>query len=305
MFSRLFKGLLLTGACAAFLAPSAHADNFTGYGELNIAAGYGSDSYHETELCGGSVCSTWNNHDNWDQWNFGGSVHGNYNFGTGLGLQFDVEDQGIGQNGYTHTVSGGGVHLYERDANYLWGGFVSLGDLGGSRAVTTGVEGKAFIDNVTLYSQVSWTGGAQGYFLRNHEDSWQLHTEATYFLNDNLSFSAGLGGAINEYSYYNNDYSGHATLVHWNLGAEYLLQDLPLSVFATYQGSYQVQKYFDNYGGGNSYFGGDNNRGNAIMIGVRFYFGQNSLIANDHDGAGLKDYNPWYGVYPDFAQSFD
>ncbi|HUO98484.1 MAG TPA: hypothetical protein VMU01_07435 [Rhizomicrobium sp.] len=32
------------------------------------------------------------------------------------------------------------------------------------------------------------------------------------------------------------------------------------------------------------------------MLTVRFYFGQDSLIANDRKGASLADYNPWYGA---------
>jgi hypothetical protein len=37
---------------------------------------------------------------------------------------------------------------------------------------------------------------------------------------------------------------------------------------------------------------------NLVMLSLRYYFGQDSLIANDRKGASLKDYNPWYGADP-------
>jgi hypothetical protein len=37
------------------------------------------------------------------------------------------------------------------------------------------------------------------------------------------------------------------------------------------------------------------------MLGLRYYFGQGSLLSNDRSGASLEDYNPWYGTQPDMT----
>jgi hypothetical protein len=39
-------------------------------------------------------------------------------------------------------------------------------------------------------------------------------------------------------------------------------------------------------------------RSNLFRITLRYFFGQQSLIANDRTGAAMTDRNPWYGENP-------
>jgi hypothetical protein len=310
MFSKILKSLLLAGTSAAMLVPAASAASFSGYGELFAGAGYQTNSNQEIELCSGTQCGSYGSHDQADLSSVGGSAHGNINFDSGLGLQFDVEGQDQGYGSYSYSNTGGGVHLYKRNADYLWGGFVSIGDPGGSRVVTAGLEGQVFLDKITLYSQLSYSAGIQGYLQREGVESWNLHTEVRYFYSDNIAFSAGLGAEASDYNYsYSSGsdvYSGHNGLLQWDLRAEYLLDDLPLSLFVAYQGGYQAPHYNDNYSGGSDVYVGRNViSSNTFLLGLHFYFGQTSLIDNDRSGASLKDYNPWYGVQPAFNNNYD
>jgi hypothetical protein len=60
----------------------------------------------------------------------------------------------------------------------------------------------------------------------------------------------------------------------------------------------------------NSYFYPANavNNNNLFVLGVRFYFGTETLIAHDRGGPSLNDENPWYGARPvmrEIQGSFD
>jgi hypothetical protein len=306
------------------LTLAAQAASFTGYGELFASAGYMAQSYSDTypPVCAGPamlcirpmpeyVCVpylhpcggpyTYNFHSDADLLNLGGSAHGNIAFDSGLGLQFDVSGQDRGYGSNSTSGFGIGTHIYQRDADFLYGGFVSIGDSYNGRLVTAGLEGQAYLDKFTLYTQASYSTAIQGTLERYNTDSWNLHTEARYFYTDNIVFSGGLGASLahKNWSWEGVDYSNYnAGILQWDLRAEYFLDELPLSLFAAYQGSNVTWHDNELY-----WYYPDTNkalyRNNTIMLGLRFYFGRNSLLANDRSGASLEDYNPWYGTQPD------
>jgi hypothetical protein len=308
VFTKLFKSLLLAGGCAAFLTPAAPAASVTGYGELFAGAGYMSQSFKETYplVCSNVImpCSTFGHfgtyyfHDQTDLWSIGGSAHGNIAFDSDLGLQLDIAGQNRGYSTMSHSGLGIGAHVYRRDADFLYGGFFSIGDSSGGRLVTAGLEGQTYWDKVTLYTQASYSTAIQGVLQENNTDSWNLHAEARYFYTDNIVFSGGLGASLAHKNWswdaynYNTNNGG---ILQWDLRAEYLLDEGPLGLFAAYQGSNITWHQRWSYLATNKAL----YRNNAIMLGLRFYFGQNSLLANDRSGASLKDYNPWYGTQPD------
>jgi hypothetical protein len=293
------KAALLTCFGASLAASSAAAD-FTGYGEIFTAAGYQALGTAYQDRCGSSDCGSGSYRGRADNWDFGGSAHGNINFDNAIGLQLDLGGTSNGFNSDSISTNGFGAHVYYRDADDLWGGLFSIGDTGYGRAVTLGLEGQAYLGDVTLYSQLSYTAAIQGDIEDYRYSGWNLYNSVRYFLSDKLAFSAGIGLDYANFSKkwpsYDEAYGAHADSVYWQLKAEYQLDALPLSVFAAYQGSYAPWRYASEYDGGNyKYETGYNSVRNGLLIGVRFYFGQNDLKTNDRTGASLEDFNPWYG----------
>jgi len=102
-------------------------------------------------------------------------------------------------------------------------------------------------------------------------------------------------------------------MLHWSTKVEYQLETLPVSLVLNYQGSYGTWSRdtaaSGDYGPGGpppgwlvhysyDYAHTWRRSENLLMLSVRYYIGQDSLMANDRNGAGLSDYDPWYGVEP-------
>ncbi len=223
------------------------------------------------------------------------------------------------------TKYGLGVHLDLRGDQYLVGGLASIGNSDwtryNNRLVTVGVEGALFLDRTTLFSQLTYSRAVQGHFAGDGLDSPYLYTGARYFLRDNLMLEADAGaGTIetNDMMYtgtnvgpvdtttfiIDTNYNGNA--LHWGTKVEYRFQDSPVSLAFDYRGSYSTWSYWHivelrSSGGGrfncNASFTVHRTE-NLFMLRLRYYFGQDSLIANDRNGASISDYNPWYGTEP-------
>lgn len=295
--------LLLAGACAATLAPAmaADADAISGYGEIFAGMGYGATSSDARAYQNGSLSAASGGHDQHDISLVGGSAHANIPLEGGFGVQVDVEGQNDSFGDATTSADGFGLHLYKRDAFGLIGAFASVGSTQDSRLVTAGLDGKLYLDtfglnDVSLDAQASYTAAVQGDLRPQRADSWNLYAGANYFYNDHLSFSGGIGAAFLQ-SRYRDEALVHQNVnrVNWNLRTEYLMHDMPLGVFASYQGAYNAGHY-KMYDGDDLTAIRSKGPGNVFMLGLRVYFGQNSLKDNDRTGASLTDANPWYGA---------
>lgn len=209
------------------------------------------------------------------------------------------------------------------------GEFVSIGNSDwaqtNNRLVSTGLEGEWFFDRTTLFSQLIYSRTVQGGFgwiqdLRSFTNiglnSWYLYTGARYFLRNNLMFEADAGAGTIESDgsrfghsaaeYFATESNGN--ILHWSAKTEYRFQDLPVSLAFNYQGSYGTWNRHSYGSGVYPYphpYQYDYNvmrtwrrTENLFMLSLRYYLGQDSLIANDRNGASMSDYNPWYGAKP-------
>ncbi|MGB8603058.1 MAG: hypothetical protein WCD42_12765 [Rhizomicrobium sp.] len=295
------RASVLAGACALLAVPAAASENtVSGYGEIFGGMGYQTEANHYKDSFGPGT------HDQGDTSTFGGSGHINMNLSPDIGVQFDVSGQNIGY-GSTNTSSDGfGAHLYSRKANSLFGVFGSVGNVKDSRFVTAGLDGKWFLDglgapNTSLDAQVSYSSVIQGDLQYTRADSWNAYLGANYFFTDNLAFSGGVGAALEQNDYAaDGSYRNNVNLVNWNAKVEYKLHNMPLSVFASYQGNY-ISNFNKLNDSSSDYDQKMISPNNMLMVGLRIYFGENSLRDNDRNGASLADHNPWYGTQPTLA----
>jgi hypothetical protein len=206
----------------------------------------------------------------------------------------------------------------------LWGGFASVGNSSNNRWGTIGAEFQEYVDQWTFYGQVSWSKPFDGYFSENHWDSWNFNVEARYFVTSHFELTAGLGFDTGSYSsnyccnnendgegvygYHNN---GHVHAWNWTLRAEYLFEDVPVSIFGQYQGtsspahetdtSYTATGSDYDYDGYYVYKYKDHGSSNLFTLGVRLFLNQPDLMTNDRTGASLEDFNPWTGMSSSIA----
>jgi hypothetical protein len=325
MPKHLTKTVLLAGACMALAAPATAGIDLSGYGELG--GGVGPATFSGTmKNCSGIYCS---NHDSNTPTALVGDVHISVPLDAAFNFQFDAigNRRFLGRVPYTDgpnsrgaTKYGLGVHLDQSGDDYRGGILVSVGNSDWTwihnRLLSAGLEGEWFLDRTTLFSQLIYSRAVQGYFAQRGLNSWYLYTGARYFLRDNLMFEADAGaGAIETGKtlsvYSAAKYSADAqsgNILHWSAKAEYRFEDLPASLIFNYQGSYgnwnehlsgsgvypYPQPYQYTYDVRTSW----GRTENLFMLSLRYYFGGDSLIANDRHGAGMNDYNPWYGAEP-------
>lgn len=181
----------------------------------------------------------------------------------------------------------GALHLFYRDeGSFLLGGFAQLGTTTLSSNILSGipdtgrgyvgVEGQVYIDNLTLYGQV---GLAQYDFGSPGMDSISGAfgtIEARYFLTPNFKVAATAGLLNLDFS----DTPGIDDMTTLKLGAsaEYKLDDMPVSVFASidYSGL--------SFGGASM----SDYHETRVMVGLKFAMGEETLFDHDRSGVTLK-----------------
>lgn len=295
---RLIIGCLLASVCAA----PATAASFSGFGELGAGVGYLSVGYNDTYWYDGTLQSTNIGHYNETITILNGAARGNIAFGGGLGLQLDVEGQSIGYGKWSSSTSGIGAHLYQRSDEWLYGGLLSIGQSSGDRAVTVGLEAQYLLPDTTIYGQISYSAFVQGYMYEDGQDSLNGFVSVRHFITDHIMLSGTLAGYAGAQKYESSSYvdSESFNALQWELRGEYLFEEVPLSLYASYVGSYGLIRSREDNGMYLYNYHTTANQ-NAIMIGIRYYFGQDSLLTNDRTGATLEDRNVWYGSVNPFS----
>lgn len=195
-----------------------------------------------------------------DGWTLGGAAA--FGGNGGLGTQLDAT---IGESEDTSTWNVGG-HLFTRNDNYLFGGFVNYGSVepdgagGDYNAWTLGVEGQWYASRTTFDWAVSYSDA---------EDLDATFTGAdvglTHFVTDNFSFGGGIGFGNVEVAGFDAD------TLNYGLGAEYQFASLPISI----------------YGGWNHFDLDDfDTEADTLSVGVRYNFG-GTLLERNRSGASL------------------
>ena len=191
---------------------------------------------------------------------------------------------------------GGGLHAGWRDPEIgslgVFGamGQLEINDLDGADRTTlawgVGLEGQLYLDRATLLLQSGYLDREQvssGGDIRALKNAGFVRAVGRYFCGDDFKLQA-------EFSYAQGkmDPDGDDVLIPgWGAEGEYRLGNTPIAGFLGYTGAFYSQnddtdKLFEH----------------RIGFGVRVYFGQPSLKANDRHGVSLDlpRYLQWSGV---------
>ncbi|MEZ5961221.1 MAG: hypothetical protein R3C30_12445 [Hyphomonadaceae bacterium] len=233
------KKFLLGAAAALAIAAPSVASAESGYLDL----GYASTDAGATDV---------------DTWALGGAFAWGGN--GSLGFQLDGV---LGQHEYdsgtdvdTYNL---GAHLFARNENHLFGGFLGIGntDFGGGfdyDYYTVGLEGSYYLSRTTLNGVLSYSDSDD-----LNADATILDLGATHFVTDNFSINGGVGfGELAD-----------EDVTTFGVGAEFQFTGAPISLYGGYNSS--------------DYDGSDVD---VLSVGVRWNFG-GSLFDRDRSGASL------------------
>jgi hypothetical protein len=224
-----------------------------------------------------------------DNWNgtpytnaiYGGAFRANLFVDPKWSVQFDFNAEHYHLTKTDYANWNLATHISTRSDTHLFGGFASIGYNGDylNTAVTAGLEGLMFLNNVHLYGQVGWTGtidAGSGW----PTDTSYAHGEVRYFLTPNLMLAGNAGIARTTMTGYS------ATVYRWGGDVEIRLADTPWSGFLSYQGSSEHWNVVEAH------------EVHSFMAGLKMKFGaqDTTLQAASRSGATLRDLNMWTGV---------
>jgi hypothetical protein len=147
-------------------------------------------------------------------------------------------------------------HIYSRNDEYLFGGFVGIGGSDDSETLTAGLEANKYFANWTLAGAV---------FYGNNDDAdidgYGVNVEARAFVNDNFRLNGNIGWASIDTGADDDD-----TMIY-GVGGEYQFSAMPISIAAGWSTA-------------------DSDAGDVdvISIGVRYNWG-GTLRDRDRSGA--------------------
>lgn len=225
-------------ALAAAAAPSVAAAQATGY----VGA-----VYSNTDFGGG---------DDVDSWGAEGAVA----FAGSGSIVFEVDASLVSvDDDFSDDDTGYGLvgHIYSRNSDYLFGGFVGIAGSDDTETWLAGLEASKFFNQWTLAGAV---------FYGNNDDfdtdGWGANVEGRVFLTDNFRLNGNVGWVSVDDGIDEDD------AMLYGVGGEYQFAGLPVSVGAGWS-----TVDFD---------GGDVD---VWTVGVRYNFGGLSLLDRDRNGA--------------------
>jgi hypothetical protein len=262
----------------------------SGYLELYTGGAWN----HETEFTGPEDTRAWV---------LGGAGRINYWWSPHATLQFDVQGDGANYRGF--GVAPFSAHSYLIAAHASWrnqqgliGVFGGAGDVSPDEIYGTayrhgliGVEGQLYWNQFTFYGQAGYDSsiGALSTGPGTVDTVWAWFVRGTgrYYINPNLR----LEGTV-QYSSGSHDFTVAATNVDfntllWRGKIEYKFDASPFAVFAAYQGTRTSFPDTPSPIGGN-----ERVHDHRVLAGLRIYFGDRTLRANDISGATLDIIEP-------------
>jgi hypothetical protein len=196
--------------------------------------------------------------------------------GKGEVTENDGEDEDT--TDYEYSV-GGAAHLSYRDPqSFLVGIFGGLsnaagGENGDTTAYFIGGEGQLYVDQATFYVQGGYLDGEGDDFDEQIlNDTYFVRGQLRYYLTDN--FRATVEGA---YAVGQVDLEDNTDIYDWGAELEYKFDDAPISVFASYEGTFMDQTPGEE----------DKLSEDVYTVGLRLDFGTTTIIERDRQGAGL------------------
>ncbi len=221
-------------ALAAVAAPSVASAQATGY----VGA-----VYNETDFGGGADFDSY-------------GVEGAVAFAGSGSIVFEI-DAALTDSDDTDTGYGLVGHVYGRNSDHLFGGFVGIAGSDDTETWIAGLEANKYFGNFTL-------GGAL--FYGNNDDfdidGWGANVEGRVFLTDNFRLNGNIGWVEVDTGVSDDD------AMMYGVGGEYQFATVPVSI-----------------GAGWTTVDSDGGDIDAWTVGVRYNFGGMTLLDRDRNGA--------------------
>jgi len=174
------------------------------------------------------------------QTGYAGVVYGNQDAGTGddtdfYGVEGSVAFAGSGSivfevdASYTDADEGDEAyglvgHVYARNDNHLFGGFVGINGSDDSETVIAGLEANKYFANWTLAGAVAYGNNDDA-----EADGYGVNVEGRFFIHDNFRIDASVG-----YANIDAGAGDEEDATRLGLGGEYQFAAAPISVTAGY-----------------------------------------------------------------------
>ena len=184
----------------------------------------------------------------------------------GLGVQGDIKVASYNTLGSNNdgTITSPTVHVYQRTAYGLIGGWAGWSHSNGANLYGIGAEGQAYLGSATLY-------GSLGYGHTNatiDQNLWAARLQGRYFLMENFALDAQAGFVRASAS------GAHTTVRTVGFGAEYQPDILPFSILANYD---------------HADASGSSAASDTIRLGLRWNFDGGTLQERDRLGPTLSN----------------
>lgn len=138
-------------------------------------------------------------------------------------INFEV-DAAVADSDSSDTVWGLTGHVYARNDDHLFGGFVGFADSDDSTTWTAGLEANKYFARWTLAGAIAYANNDDA-----NADGWGVNAEARVFPTDNFRLSAGLGWATIDAGAGNDD-----DVWSYGVGGEYQFDAFPVSIALNY-----------------------------------------------------------------------
>jgi hypothetical protein len=238
-----------------------------------------------------------------DGWALGGAGRVNYWANPGMSLQLDAQAEGTSYrysvgpfdfDNSTHSYLIAG-HLNWRDSQRgLLGVFAGAGDVGGGfgssqRHVVFGGEGQIYWNQFTLYAQGGYNT-VVGDSFAGSPSAWFIRGTGRYFFTANTVLEGTLlyaNGEIDPPAQFAGEPSVNFDTFLWEAKLEHRFATTPFSAYVKYRGS--ETKYDEVFLPIRSDFKVTDHR---VLVGLKLFMGQDTLLANDRRGATLDVIDP-------------
>jgi hypothetical protein len=189
-------------------------------------------------------------------------VEGAVAFEGSNSISFEI-DAAISDSDDTDAAYGVTGHLFTRNSDYLFGGFVGVASSDDSTAWTAGVEANKYFSNVTLAGAIAYASDDDA-----DVDGYGVTGQARYFVQDNFRLDATVGWASLDGGGADDD------ALSLGVGGEYQFAAAPISIRAGYARVSFDEADID---------------ADTFTIGVRYNFGGTTLFDRDRSGASQAD----------------
>ncbi len=248
-----------------------------------------------------------------DGWPISGAGRGNWWATNDFSLQLDAQAEGTqysipsslfvpGFSGRFSTLSYlvGGHANFRNSQTGLIGGFAAIGDTSGTAQTNTlftgasgvrhalgGIEGQYYFNALTLYGQVGYDSSLDFGNAATISDAHAVFFRGTarYFFMPNFMMEGTAQYSTGKIGF--NNFGGNPADTNFDMWrasikAEWKPSTMPFSIFGKYE--FNQTSYAQN---NINFTPNERIAENRVMAGVRFYLGQNTLLANDRTGATL------------------